>query len=179
MIDQLRTQRQDDRPSDEDRFKPMDETYGNREAPLRDYSSLIVLFAVVVGGFLALKKRSLPEKISLDDLLLLGLATQKVSRVVTKSRVASVVRAPFTKYEGSAGAGEVEERPRGRGLRRAIGELVSCPFCMGTWIACVGMASFVSNARLTRTLASIFAVGSIADFFQQAYCMIKESNDQA
>src|SRR4026207_242382 len=101
MIDQPSTLQQDARSPDEDRFNRVEETYGNEEAPLRDFSSLIVLFAVVVGGFLAFKKRSLPEKIPLSDLLLLGLATQKVSRVLTKSRVASVVRAPFTKYEGS------------------------------------------------------------------------------
>jgi Protein of unknown function (DUF1360) len=88
--------------------------------------------------------------------------------IMTKSRVTSVVRAPFTRYEKSAGAGEVEERPRGRGLRRAIGELVSCPFCLGTWIACVGVAGLVTRPRLTRALASIFGVGSIADFIQQA-----------
>jgi len=136
-----------------------------RDAPLRGYAGLIVTFAVVVGGFLAFKKRSLPERIPLSDLLILGLATQKVSRVVTKSRVTSVVRAPFTTYEGPAGSGEVEERPRGTGLRRAIGELVSCPFCMGTW------------PRFIRALGSIFAVGSIADFVQQAYCKVKEANE--
>jgi hypothetical protein len=30
---------------------------------------------------------------------------------------------------------------------------------------------------VTRALGSIFAVGSIADFVQQAYCKVKESND--
>jgi hypothetical protein len=165
-------------PSEEEGWNRMEETYGNKDAPLRDYAGLIVLFAVVAGGLVFARKRSLPEKIGLNDLLLLGLATQKVSRVVTKSRVASVVRAPFTRYEGSAGAGEVEERPRGRGLRRAIGELVSCPFCMGTWIACASIAGLVSHPRLVRTVASIFAVGSIADFIQQAYCRMKEANDQ-
>jgi hypothetical protein len=99
--------------------------------------------------------------------------------IMTKSRVTSVVRAPFTRCEKSAGAGEVEERPRGRGLRRAIGELVSCPFCLGTWIAYVGVAGLVTRPRLTRALASIFGVGSIADFIQQAYGTIKESNDQS
>ncbi len=148
-----------------------------RDAPLRGYASLITLFAVVVGGFLAFKKRTLPDRIPLSDLLILGMATQKVSRVVTRSRVTSVVRAPFTTYEGPAGSGEVEERPRGTGLRRAIGELVSCPFCMGTWIACAGIAGFVSQPRLTRALGSIFAVGSIADFVQQGYCKMKELND--
>jgi hypothetical protein len=91
--------------------------------------------------------------------------------------VTSVVRAPFTTYEGPAGSGEVEERPRGTGLRRAIGELVSCPFCMGTWIASAGIAGFVFQPQVTRALGSIFAVGSIADFVQQAYCKVKEAND--
>jgi len=177
MIREQAAPRQSERAPGEDRFDQIKEEYGQRSAPLEGYAGLIVVFAVVVGGLLTLKKRSLPERIPLSDLLILGMATQKVSRVVTKSRVTSVVRAPFTTYEGPAGSGEVEERPRGTGLRRAIGELVSCPFCMGTWIACAGIAGFVSQPRLTRALGSIFAVGSIADFVQQAYCRVKESND--
>jgi hypothetical protein len=168
---------QSERLSANDPLDRLGEEYGKRRAPLGGYASLITLFAVVVAGFFAFKKRSLPERIPLSDLLILGIATQKVSRVVTRSRVTSVVRAPFTTYEGPAGSGEVEERPRGTGLRRAIGELVSCPFCMGTWIACAGIAGFVSQPRLTRALGSIFAVGSIADFVQQAYCRVKEPND--
>ena len=150
---------------------------GNAPLPLGGYAGLIVLFSVVAGGIVYSQKRSLPDKITLHDIVLLGLATQKVSRVITKARVTSVVRAPFTEYEGSAGSGEVEERPRGKGLRRAIGELVSCPFCMGTWIACAGVGSLVSWPQLTRSLAAIFTVGSIADFAQQIYCRVKEPNE--
>jgi hypothetical protein len=168
---------QQERSSDQGPMARIKAEEKQRDAPLRGYAGLIVAFAVVVGGFFTLKKRSLPDHIPLSDLLILGLATQKVSRVVTKSRVTSVVRAPFTEYEGPAGSGEVEERPRGRGLRRAVGELVSCPFCMGTWIAGAGIAGFVSQPRLTRALGSIFAVGSIADFVQQAYCRVKEPNE--
>ena len=151
--------------------------YGSEAALLGGYAGLIVLFISVISGFLFSKRRSLPENINLSDLVLLGAGTQKVSRVLTKSRIGGVVRAPFTKLEGSSGAGEVEERPRGSGLRRAIGELVSCPFCIGTWIASAGVAGLVTRPRLTRALASIFAVGSIADFVQQAYCKIKEANE--
>ena len=154
-----------------------EESYGNENAPLHGYAGLIVLFSVVAGGFLFSHKRSLPDRIRLNDVLLLGLAAQKVSRVVTKSRVMSVLRAPFTKYEGPAGSGEVEERPRGRGIRRAVGELISCPFCMGTWITCSAIAGLVSRPRLTRSLAAIFAVSSVADFAQQIYCKAKEANN--
>lgn len=152
---------------------------GDEKALLGGYASLIVLFSVVAGGVMLSQKRSLPAKVDLTDVLLLGLATQKISRVITKARVTSVVRAPFTKYEGPAGSGEVEESPRGRGLRRAIGELVSCPFCMGTWIACAGVAGLIARPHLTRALASIFSVGSVADFAQQLYCRVKEPNDEA
>ena len=177
MISTQPKSRPNERSRDKDPFDRIGEDYGEGRPPLGGYASLITLFAVVAGGFFVARKRSLPEKIEFSDLLLLGLATQKVSRVLTKSRVTRVMRTPFTKYEGSAGSGEVEERPRGRGLRRAVGELVSCPFCMGTWIACAGVAGFVSQPRLTRALGSIFAVGSIADFVQQAYCKVKEQNE--
>lgn len=178
MIGQQSTPRQDESSLAADSANRNEKSYGNEYAPLQGYAGLIVLFSVVAGGLLFSQKRSLPDKIRLSDILLLGLATQKVSRLVTKSRVTSVIRAPFTKYEGSAGSGEVEERPRGRGLRRAIGELVSCPFCMGTWMACAGIVGLVSRPRLTRALASIFAVSSVADFAQQIYCKAKEPDNQ-
>jgi hypothetical protein len=151
--------------------------YDDGSAPLGGYAGLIVSFGVIVGGILFSRRRELPEKIAPNDLILLGLATQKVSRLVTRSRVAGVLRAPFTEYEGSAGAGEVEEHPRGEGIQRAIGELVSCPFCLGTWVASAGITSLLTRPRLTRSLASIFAVSAIADFFQQAYCRIKEPTE--
>jgi Protein of unknown function (DUF1360) len=179
MIAGQSTLRQEEPPLAADSVTRNEKSYGNENAPLRGYAELIVLFSVVAGGFLFSQKRSLPDKIRLSDILLLGIATQKVSRLVTKGRVTSVMRAPFTKYEGSAGSGEIEERPRGRGLRRAIGELVSCPFCMGTWIACAGIVGLVSRPRLTRALASIFAVGSVADFAQQVYCRVKEPDNRS
>ena len=108
--------------------------YTKKDLPLRDYAALVGLFNATLALFLVSRKRSpLPERIALSDLLLLGLAAQKISRVVTKDRVTSPLRAPFAKYEGSAGAGEVEEEPRGTGLRKAIGELITCPYCLGTW----------------------------------------------
>jgi hypothetical protein len=179
MMGQQPTLRQEKPPLAAESVTRNEKSYGNESAPLRGYAGLIVLFSVVTGGFLFSRRRSLPDRIRLSDIVLLGLATQKVSRVVTKSRVTSVMRAPFTKYEGPAGSGEVEERPRGRGVRRAIGELISCPFCMGTWMAFAGMAGLVSRPRLTRALASIFAVSSVSDFAQQIYCRIKEAEDQS
>src|SRR5205085_11450111 len=110
--------------------------------------------------------------------MLFALATRKLSRVITKEKIATALRAPFTEVQGKGGAGELEERPRGRGLRRALGELLTCPFCLGTWIASGFIYGYIYSPRITRTVASIFAVSGIADFLQQAYIKAQEMNDQ-
>jgi len=68
-------------------------------------------------------------------------ATQPAG-VVAKDRITGALRAPFVHCKRSAGAGEVKEEPRGRGLQRAVGELISCPYCMGPWCA----TAWIQNA---------------------------------
>jgi Protein of unknown function (DUF1360) len=149
------------------------------EIPSRDYAVLVAAFNGVLATALLARKCSrepLPERVEPKDLALFALATQKLSRVITKDKVTSAFRAPFTEKEGEGGPGEVEERARGRGLRRAIGELLTCPFCLGTWIASGFIYGYVFAPRVTRTLASISAVSGLADFLQQLYIKAQEMN---
>lgn len=151
------------------------------ELPTRDYAILVAIFnGLLATGLLARScaRGPLPERIAPQDLALFALATQKLSRVITKDKVTSALRAPFTEVEGKGGAGELEERGRGRGLRRAIGDLLTCPFCLGTWIASGIVYGYMFNPRITRTLASIFAVSGAADFLQQGYVKMQEMNEQ-
>lgn len=151
------------------------------QLPVRDYAMLVTIFnGLLAAGLLAQKcsKEPLPERVEPKDLALFAIATQKLSRVITKDKVTTGFRAPFTEVEGKGGAGELEERPKGRGLRRAVGELLTCPFCLGTWIASGFIYGYIFSPRVTRTVASIFAVGGIADFLQQLYIKSQEMNDQ-
>ena len=66
---------------------------------------------------------------------------------------------------------------REHGLRRAIGELLTCPFCLGTWIASGFIYGYIFAPRVTRSLASIFAVSGLADFLQQLYVKTQEMNE--
>ena len=91
--------------------------------------------------------RELPERIGAGDLALMAVATYKLSRLATKARVTSFARAPFTRYTGEAGPSEVTEEPRGTGLRRAVGELAVCPYCIGEWIAAGLMTLYVHDPR--------------------------------
>ena len=99
---------------------------GGEEMPLGSFAALVGVYGAAFGGFLLALNRSgrkLPEQVSARDLLLLGVATHKVSRLITRDWVTAPLRAPFTTYEGTAGAGEVREKPRGHGMQRALGAL--------------------------------------------------------
>jgi hypothetical protein len=146
--------------------------YSREERPLSAYSELVGLYHIAFAVFLVAAKasdRPLPQRVSLSDILLVGVATFKLSRLIAKDIVTSPLRAPFTTYEGPAGEGEVKEKPRGAGMQLALGELLSCPFCMGTWVAAFFAYALVLNPSLTRFVAGIFTAHALADGLQLAY----------
>jgi hypothetical protein len=150
---------------------------GEHEAPLGGYAMLMGVFVSVVAAFSTWIHRSgreLPERIAPGDIVLLTVATHKASRLITKDRVMSAVRAPFTEYQSDGGPAEVEERARGRGLRRALGELLVCPYCLGMWIATFLAVGLVVLPRPTRWAASVLCVHFGADMMQLAYKKLED-----
>ena len=145
---------------------------------LAEYAALLTFYvasvAVLTGA--AMEKNRLPRRFSLLDLALLGIATHKLSRIVAKDRITSILRAPFVSYIRSAGAGEVEEEARGRGIQRGIGHLVSCPYCMAPWCATALAFGLVFVPRVTRFFAGILASVAMSDFLHRAYLKLKEDN---
>jgi uncharacterized protein DUF1360 len=140
--------------------------------PLGGYSTLSAIFGVsFVGGLVAARcaGRPLPTELSVKDVVLTGLATQKLSRLLTKEKATSFLRAPFTTFQDATGHGEVEEAARGEGLRRAVGELVICPYCIAQWIAGAFIVGHVAAPRLTRLLTSMWTAHALADAVQVAY----------
>ncbi len=143
--------------------------YADKPIPLKSYAALATAFNVAVAAGIAATKDDLPERFSPVDLALLGVATHKYSRLVAKDRVTSFLRAPFVRYEGEAGPSEVSETPRGQGPRRAVGELINCPFCVGMWIASGLGVGFVAAPRVTRFVAGVGAALAVADFLHLAH----------
>ena len=92
-----------------------------------------------------------------------------MSRLITKDKVTSFARAPVTRFQEASGHGEVEEEPRGEGLRLAIGELLVCPYCLAQWVATGLTLSLVASPRLTRVVSGVFVAHTISDFLQAAY----------
>jgi uncharacterized protein DUF1360 len=143
--------------------------------PLGGYAILTLVFNGLVAAFVAARSRSrkeLPARIPLRDIVLLGVGTFKLSRLIGKDKVTSFMRAPFTQYEGEAGPSEVSEEPRGHGLKRAIGELLVCPYCIGQWVGTGLLAGYLYRPRLTRTVASVLAIVTAADYLQQTWSAV-------
>lgn len=139
--------------------------------------SISVFGASVATVALALRSggHRVPERYAVHDLVLGGIAAHKFSRLLTKSSVASPVRAPFTEFEGPAAAGEHAEAPRGdHGARHTIGELLTCPFCLGVWVSGAYVAGLVAAPRPTRTWAAVFVVTAVGDTMQHLYARIQE-----
>jgi hypothetical protein len=89
--------------------------------------------------------------------------------MVTRDRVTSAVRAPFTRFQDDAGPGEVNEAARGRGLRRAIGELLVCPYCLGMWVSAALTASLLVFPRFTRWVCTVLTAFFGSEVLQLAY----------
>jgi hypothetical protein len=143
-----------------------------QERPLGGYAVLMGLFAAAAAGFSAWFRgtgRELPDRMSAGDLALLTVATHKASRLIAKDRVTSAMRAPFTRYQDDDGPGEVSEAARGRGLRRAVGELLVCPYCIGMWISAAFAAGLLVAPRFTRWFAAVLVAVFGADVLQIAY----------
>jgi hypothetical protein len=140
--------------------------------PLAGYAALsATLGAAFAAGLI---KAPLPERIGAGDIVLAGVATHKLSRLLAKDKVTSFLRAPFTEFQEPSGQGEIEEKPRGRGLRLATGELLVCPYCLGQWVAAGFAVGYVRAPRLTRLLAGMYTMYAISDGLQLAYLAADE-----
>src|SRR5687767_13751700 len=97
-----------------------------------DYLALNAVFAALLAGVVvaAREKSHASEPLSSRDLAVTGAASFALAKVIARERIGSWVREPFVEEEEEEEAGQ---RPRGRGIRHAVGELVTCTRCVGAW----------------------------------------------
>jgi len=145
---------------------------GRDDRPVRGYA-LVLGGYVAFAGTLGLVGRGLgvrlPDRVSLADTALLGVATHKASRLLTKDAVTAPLRAPFTRFEEETGMGEVNESIRGHGTQHAVGQLATCPFCVAMWVSTGLTAGMVFTPRLTRLVATMLTAVAASDTLQLGY----------
>ena len=147
--------------------------YGENQ-PLPQFSALMVLQSGVILLLATLAQARRYPKIRLGDLILLGIGTHKLSRIVAKDRVTAPLRAPFTRFEKSVGSGEVEDEPRGSGLQEVIGELISCPYCMSVWVASGLLLLFIVDPKLDRLICKLLTMITASHFLHRFYMRLDQ-----
>ena len=144
------------------------------ETTRRPYGAYAGIMATFVGGLAA--AGGLAHVLDRDardhdtlDLVVLGLATFKAARTISRDEVTSFLRDPFV--EGEAGDGD--EQPVESGdLRQAIGELVTCSRCIGVWVAAGLAATQMLAPRLGRILTWTLAGAGVNDWLQAGFAAL-------
>jgi hypothetical protein len=133
------------------------------------YVTLISLFFSLFAAFIMRERRS---RKTFDlrplDLVMLGVATFRLGRLIAYDRVTETLRLPFAETKpDSSGAGDTVV-PRGRGVRRAVGELLTCPICAGTWIGAALVYGLDIAPRPTRAFMAIMSAAGLAELLNAA-----------
>jgi len=148
---------------------------GESDLPVESFAGLMAAYAAfVAAGAVAVRRRGLPDRPAWSDVALVAVATHRLSRLITKAPVTSPLRAPFTRYEGVSGSAELKEQVRGTGARKAVGELLTCPFCISQWLATGFTFGLVLAPRGTRMAAAVLTSVTAADFLQFARCAAEQ-----
>ncbi|MEA2321134.1 MAG: hypothetical protein QOD81_984 [Solirubrobacteraceae bacterium] len=142
------------------------ETPTTPDPPTRpaDYATLSAGWAAALGTLLLASRDKGDEPVRAAEIVPLGIATFALSKLVAKEKVDRWVREPFVE-ERSDG----ERRPKGRGLQYAVGELLTCTRCVGTWSALGLVALRVTHPREARVVSAVLGASAVNDFAQSGF----------
>jgi len=136
--------------------------------PYGAYAGIMATFVggLAAAGVLARLLGRDPREHDALDLVVLGAATFKASRTVARDEVTSFLREPFVAGTAKEGA---EDPVETGDLRQAVGELVTCSRCIGTWIAAALAGTQIIAPKFGRLLSWTLATAGANDFLQAAF----------
>jgi hypothetical protein len=140
--------------------------------PYEAYAAIMGVFAggLAAAGALARALDRDPQCHTALDFVVLGAASFKAARTLSHDEVTSFLRQPFVR--GRAHSGEDEEPVEG-GMEQAIGELVTCARCAGTWVAAGLAVTQVIAPRFGRLLTWSLGAAAANDFLQAGFTALR------
>jgi len=141
--------------------------------PSAAYLALASAFLCITGTtliWLRHRKLVLPKP-GILDLVLVGLGTARLSRLITRDKVMRPLRAPFTATE----PGEIEERAKGSGMIRAAGELITCPRCTAIWAAGGLSLVYLASPSSGRFAGMVLSSSLISDYVNRRFAILNNA----
>jgi hypothetical protein len=126
-----------------------------------DYALLSAAYGALLAGT-AVSARGRPP-IPREELPALAAATFTLSKLIVHEKVESWIRQPFVD-EGAGG-----RSPKGRRLRYAVGELLSCTRCTGAWTALALVGLRLHAPATGRTVATVLAASAGNDLLHAGF----------
>ena len=160
-------------PTDAPVREAVDGNPSERAAEPHDYAVLNAVFATVLAGVVAAARERTRESdpLTTRDLAVTGAATFALAKVIAREQIGTWVRDPFVDEQDG-------RRPRGRGIRRAVGELVTCTRCVGAWSALGLVGLRLTSPAAGRVVNDVLAVSAMNDWLQAAFKLLCEKTDE-
>ena len=145
-----------------------------------DYGALNAVYATLLAGLvLATRERQrragTADPIPAREVVPMAAATFALAKVVAKEKIGTWVREPFVEH----GPDHRPVEPRGRRLRRAIGELITCTRCAGAWSALGVVGLRALSPAAGRLVTTVLATSAANDFLQAAFQLLTEGANAA
>lgn len=144
----------------------------------RDYALLEAVFLAGLAGVAGLthaRERDGSRAIPLRELPVLAAATFALAQTIAKEKVSTWLREPFVEEGGD----HKPVRPEGGGLRYAVGELLTCTRCVGTWSALALVGLRTASPGAGRAVSSVLALAGANDVVQSGFRLLTERTNQA
>ena len=126
-----------------------------------DYAALTTVYGTLLGAA-AVSARG-REPVPAAEVPVLAAATFALSKLLVHEKVESWIREPFVDEHNGV------RRPKGRRLRYAVGELLTCTRCTGAWSA-LGIVALRLHAPASgRAVATVLAASAGSDMLQAGF----------
>jgi hypothetical protein len=141
----------------------------------RDYAALNLAFLAALGALAAGEREERPgEGIALAELAVLGLATFAISKALVREKVTTWAREPFVAEDAHG-----QRRPRGSGMRFAVGELLTCTRCVGSWSSLAVVGLRLKAPAAGRVATTVLAASAVSDLAHAGFALLSARANSA
>jgi uncharacterized protein DUF1360 len=125
-----------------------------------DYAALSAIYGVLLGAVAATARGRDP--VPRGEVPVLAAATFALSKLIVHEKAETWIRQPFVDEQRGG-------RPKGRRLRYAVGELLTCTRCTGAWSALALVGLRLHAPATGRTLATVLAASAGNDLLHAGF----------